>query len=182
MRLLKKQAVSNGGEESSYNIGLYEFIAKKGYIVVFAPYPTTGVTIDSRYNTLWQSFKKAVTDYPSVIDTRKVGFMGHSFGGGASFSLAYRAFTTEGWGQDSRFIFSMAQWYSCQISPDELQSFPANTKLISQVYDDDVTTGCWMLHHRRCHTKQFFKRYVEMGIVFKAYFQVYVRSAKLLFF
>src|SRR6186713_15728 len=35
-----------GGEESSYNIGLFNFIAKKGYVVVFAPYPTLGVSID----------------------------------------------------------------------------------------------------------------------------------------
>lgn len=128
-----------GGEESAYNIGLYEFIAKKGYVVVFAPYPTTGVTVDERYNTLWQSFKKAVTDYPNLIDTKKVGFMGHSFGGGASFALAHRGFIDEGWGANGRFIFAMAQWYSYQITPEELQSFPSNTKLISQVYNDDVT-------------------------------------------
>lgn len=128
-----------GGEESAYNIGLYEFIAKKGYAVVFAPYPTTGVTVDDRYNTLWQSFKKAVTDYPGIIDTKKVGFMGHSFGGGASFALAYKAFTTEHWGESGRFIFAMAQWYSYQLPDSQLQRFPANTKLITQVYNDDVT-------------------------------------------
>lgn len=128
-----------GGEESAYNIGLYEFIAKKGYVVVFAPYPTTGVTVYDRYNTLWQSFKKAVTDYPNIINTSKVGFMGHSFGGGASFALAHKAFIDEGWGENGRFIFTMAQWYSYQITQSELQNFPANTKLITQVYDDDVT-------------------------------------------
>jgi len=128
-----------GGEESAYNIGLYEFIAKKGYVVVFAPYPTTGVTVDERYETLWESFKKAATDYPAIIDTRKVGFMGHSFGGGASFALAHRGFIDEGWGQNGRFIFAMAQWYSYQITQEELESFPENTKLITQVYNDDVT-------------------------------------------
>ncbi|SKC65835.1 alpha/beta hydrolase family protein [Ohtaekwangia koreensis] len=128
-----------GGEESEYNIGLYEFIAKKGYVVVFAPYPTTGVTVDERYNTLWESFKKAATDYPDIIDKTKVGFMGHSFGGGASFGLAYKGFVEEGWGANGRFIFAMAQWYSFQITQAQLESFPANTKLITQVYDDDVT-------------------------------------------
>jgi hypothetical protein len=128
-----------GGESSEYNIGLFNFVAKKGYVIVFAPYPTFGVSIDDRYNTLWQSFKKAATDYPNLIDTKKVGFMGHSFGGGASFGLAYKAFTDEGWGADGRFIFAMAQWYSYQITPAQLSSFPSNTKLITQVYDDDVT-------------------------------------------
>lgn len=128
-----------GGEESAYNTGLYHFIAKKGYAVVFAPYPTTGVTIDERYNTLWQSFKKAATDYPQIIDTRKAAFMGHSFGGGASFALASKGFTEEGWGANGRFIFVMAQWYSYQLTDAMLAGFPANTKLITQVYADDET-------------------------------------------
>ena len=128
-----------GGEESEYNIGLFEFIAKKGYVVVFAPYPTNGVTVDERYNTLWQSFRKAATDYPNLIDKTKIGFMGHSFGAGASFALAYKGFVEEGWGANARFLFTMAQWYSYQITPTQLASFPANTKFISQVYDDDVT-------------------------------------------
>ncbi|MDJ1471471.1 hypothetical protein [Xanthocytophaga flava] len=128
-----------GGESSEYNIGLFNFIAKKGYVVVFAPYPTTGASVDERYNTLWESFTKAVKDYPNLIDTKKVGFMGHSFGGGASFALAYKGFVGQGWGENGRFIFSMAQWYSYQITTQQLQSFPSNTKLISQIYDDDDT-------------------------------------------
>jgi hypothetical protein len=128
-----------GGEESEYNIGLFSFIAKKGYVVVFAPYPTNDVTIDFRYNTLWESFITAVKNYPNLIDTTKVGFMGHSFGGGASWSLAHKAFKDLKWGAKGRFIFTMAQWYSYNITPDELKEFPSNTKLISQVYDDDVT-------------------------------------------
>ncbi|SHJ99256.1 alpha/beta hydrolase family protein [Pseudozobellia thermophila] len=128
-----------GGEKSEYNIGLYEFIAKKGYAVVFAPYPTTGVSVEERYETLWESFKKAVGDHPDIIDTEKVGFMGHSFGGGATFSLAYKGFVEEGWGENGRFIFTMAQWFSYDLSDTQLQNFPSNTKLITQVYDDDVT-------------------------------------------
>ncbi|WP_216823434.1 alpha/beta hydrolase family protein [Niastella vici] len=128
-----------GGEQSAYNIGLFNFIAKKGYVVVFAPYATFGVSIEQRYNTLWQSFKTAVSLYPKLIDTTKVGFMGHSFGGGASFALAYKGFVEEGWGANGRFIFVQAPWYAYQITQQQLQSFPANTRLIAQVYDDDIT-------------------------------------------
>jgi hypothetical protein len=126
-----------GGEDKEYNKGLFEFIAKKGYAVVFVPYPTTGVSIDDRYNTLWAGFRKAVNDYPNIIDTTKVGFMGHSFGGGASIALAYKAFIDYKWGQQGRFIFTMAPWYSFNISDAQLQNFPANTKMITQVYDED---------------------------------------------
>jgi len=128
-----------GAEESTYNIGLFNFIAKKGYVVVFAPYATFGVSIIERYHTLWQSFKTAVSSYPQLIDTTKVGFMGHSFGGGASFEMAYKGFVEEGWGANGRFIYSQAPWYSYEITQQQLQSFPANTKLITQVFDDDVT-------------------------------------------
>ncbi|WP_342089402.1 hypothetical protein [Dyadobacter sp. OTU695] len=127
-----------GGESKEYNRGLFEFIAKKGYVVVFVPYATNDTSIDHRYLTLWTGFTKAASDYPGIIDTRKVGFMGHSFGGGASIGLAYKAFTDKGWGVDGRFLFTMAPWYSYQITPAQLASFPTNTKMITQVYDEDV--------------------------------------------
>ncbi|WP_346984374.1 alpha/beta hydrolase [Chryseobacterium sp. POE27] len=131
-----------GGEDKSYNIELYNFIAKKGYVVVFVPYRTIDVSIDHRYQTLWQGFVKAAADYPNIIDTLKVGFMGHSFGGGASIDLAYKAFTEKGWGQNARFLFTMAPWYSFNwnsplTTQQQLQNFPANTKMITQVYDED---------------------------------------------
>jgi hypothetical protein len=128
-----------GGEQSAYNMGLYNFIAKKGYVVVFAPYATIGMSIEERYNTLWQSFKTAVSLYPQLIDTQKAGFMGHSFGGGASYALAYKGFVEEGWGANGRFIFVQASWYSYEITQQQLQHFPANTRLLAQVYDDDET-------------------------------------------
>lgn len=133
-----------GGESADYNRGLFEFIAKKGYVVVFVPYRTIDVSIDHRYLTLWSGFTKAATDYPNIIDTLKVGFMGHSFGGGASIGLSYKAFTENGWGENGRFLFTMAPWYSFPWSEtlttaDQLQNFPANTKMISQVYDEDDT-------------------------------------------
>lgn len=132
-----------GGEDKEYNRGLFEFIAKKGYVVVFVPYRTIDISIDHRYLTLWNGFMKAAADYPNIIDTRKAGFMGHSFGGGATIDLSYRAFTEKGWGQDGRFLFTMAPWYSypwgsSQTTAEQLQNFPSNTKMISQVYDEDT--------------------------------------------
>jgi hypothetical protein len=127
-----------GGSESTNITSLLEWVAKKGYVIVYSPYPTLGVTVDERYSILWSSFKKAAADYPNLIDKTRVGFVGHSFGGGASFGLAYKGFVEEGWGQNARFIYTMAQWYSYQITNTQLMNFPANTKLIVQVYDQDV--------------------------------------------
>jgi hypothetical protein len=128
-----------GGNDPNNISGFLNFVAKKGYAVVYVPYQTSGVTIQDRYSNLLNGFTKAAHDYPNIIDTTKVGFVGHSFGGGASFANAYHCFTTRNWGQSGRFIFAMAQWYSYNISQTELQSFPADVKLLTIVYEDDVT-------------------------------------------
>ncbi|MDQ5928291.1 MAG: hypothetical protein QG594_65 [Bacteroidota bacterium] len=128
-----------GGNNPSNISGFLNFVAKKGYAVVFVPYQTTGVTVEGRYSNLLNGFIQAAQNYPNIIDTTKVGFVGHSFGGGASFANAYHCFTKLNWGQSGRFIFSMAQWYSYNISQTELQSFPNDVKLLTIVYEDDVT-------------------------------------------
>jgi len=128
-----------GGNNPDNISGFLNFVAKKGYAVVFVPYQTTVVTIEDRYSNLLNGFTKAARDYPNLIDTTKVGFVGHSFGGGASFANAYHCFTTLNWGQSGRFILAMAQWYSYNISQNELQSFPNDVKLLTIIYEDDVT-------------------------------------------
>jgi len=128
-----------GGNNPNNISGFLNFVARKGYAVVFVPYQTTGVTIQDRYSNLLNGFIQAAQDYPNIIDTTKVGFVGHSFGGGASFANAYHCFTTLNWGQSGRFIFAMAQWYSYNISQTELQSFPGDVKLLTIVYEDDIT-------------------------------------------
>jgi dienelactone hydrolase len=74
-----------GGNDPNNISGFLNFVAKKGYAVVFVPYQTIGVTVQDRYSNLLNGFIKAARDYPSIIDTTKVGFVGHSFGGGACF-------------------------------------------------------------------------------------------------
>lgn len=128
-----------GGNDPSNISGFLNFVAKKGYAVVFVPYQTTGVTVPDRYTNLLNGFIQAARSYPNIIDTTKVGFAGHSFGGGAVFANAYYCFTKLNWGSSGRFIFSMAQWYSYNISQAELQSFPADVKLLTIVYEDDTT-------------------------------------------
>lgn len=128
-----------GGNNSAYISGMLNFVAMKGYAIVFVPYQTVGVTIYDRYDNLLNGFRKAARDYPAIIDTTRVGFMGHSFGGGASFANAYKCFMENNWGQNGRFIYALAQWYSYNISQTELQSFPADTKLLTEIFDDDTT-------------------------------------------
>lgn len=128
-----------GGYDPANVLGLLSFVARKGYAMVFVPYQTTGVTSAQRYNNLLSGFLKAARDFPTLIDTTRVGFMGHSFGGGASFANAYHCFTQLNWGLSGRCMFASGQWYSLNISQAELQSFPADVKLVTMVYEHDST-------------------------------------------
>ncbi|MDP5171807.1 MAG: T9SS type A sorting domain-containing protein [Bacteroidia bacterium] len=126
-----------GGSNSLSVLGLLTFVAKKGYAIVFVPYQTVGVSVAERYDNLLAGFRQAARDNPGTIDTTRVGFLGHSFGGGASFAIAYKCFTDNNWGQAGRFLHSSAPWYSFQITQTELQAFPSDAKLIVEVYEND---------------------------------------------
>lgn len=133
-----------GGNNPVNITAMLEFVAKKGYAIVFVPYQTIGPTVEQRYANLLAGFRKAARDYPNIIDTTKVGFMGHSFGGGASFGNAYKCFTENNWGSQGRFIYALAEWYSYNISQGELRNFPSDTKLLTEVFDDDETNDLRM--------------------------------------
>jgi len=128
-----------GGNNSANISGLLNFVAMKGYAIVFVPYQTLGVTVPDRYTNLQDGFTQAARTYTNVIDTTRTGFMGHSFGGGASFGLSDYFFSTLHWGQNGRFIYAMAQWYSYNITQNDLLNFPANTQLLTEVFDNDST-------------------------------------------
>lgn len=128
----------HGGSNPLHVNGLLNFFAKKGYAIVFVPYQTTGVSVNERYVNLLEGFRKAGRDYPTIIDTTRVGFLGHSFGGGATIGISYKCFTENNWGQNGRFICPSAQWYSFNITQTELQSFPLDTKMLTFVYDSDT--------------------------------------------
>jgi dienelactone hydrolase len=128
-----------GGSNPANVTGLMHFVAQKGYAIVFVPYQSSGVTHWQRYDNLLNGFLKAARDFPDIIDTNRVGFMGHSFGGGATFANAHYCFTQLNWGSAGRFMFASAQWYSLNISQSELQNFPDDVKLLTIVYENDST-------------------------------------------
>lgn len=128
------------GTDPENIIGMLEFVAKKGYAIVYVPYQTLATTTTpERYNNLKSGFRRAAQLYPGIISTDKVGFLGHSFGGGASFNIASEFFTTDGWGANGRFIYAFAQWYSYFADNTVLTGYPDNTKVLIEVLADDST-------------------------------------------
>lgn len=128
-----------GGNDPSNVSGFLEFVAKKGFAVVFVPYQTFLVSQEERYSNLLNGFVKAGRDYANILDTTRVGFVGHSFGGGAVLANAYHCFVHLNWGRSGRFMLTMAPWYAYNISQQNLESFPNDVKFLSIVYQDDLT-------------------------------------------
>ena len=122
---------------------LLQHFASRGYVVVFSPYPgmsaslLTPVTILERYDVLWEGFRQAVHEFPDLIDSTSVGFIGHSFGAGAVPAMTKRAINS-GWGSNGCFMMPLAPWYYYDISEEELQNFAPQTKLLIQVYQGDI--------------------------------------------
>jgi len=122
---------------------LLQHFASRGYIAVFSPYPGSSVallspaTILERYDVLWEGFKQAVREFPGLIDSTGIGFIGHSFGGGAVPSMAKRALNA-GWGSNGCFMMPLAPWYFYDISEEELQNIAPQAKLLMQVYEGDI--------------------------------------------
>ncbi len=126
-----------GGNSPVYIREYLHFIVSKGFAVVFVPWSTTFSVLQA-YVCFHEGFIAAARTNPTIIDTTRVGFTGHSFGGGACYAIAYSLSTTYNWGSNGRFLMPVAQWYTHAITQTELQNFPGNTSLLSIVFDDDV--------------------------------------------
>lgn len=124
--------------EKSYS-DLMKHLASRGYVVVFSPYPTFRAEVSDRYNILWKGFELAVQQYGSHMDLTRVGFVGHSFGGGATPAMAYKGVVQNGWGSKGTFMFIMAPWYSYNISSSQLKGYPSHMLQVMQIYDKDTT-------------------------------------------
>lgn len=126
-----------GGSDPANVSGMIEFVTSKGYCLVFVPY-STQVSNAVRYADMLKGFRRAARQNPGIIDTTRVGFLGYSFGGGASFHLAHTAFTENGWGSQGRFLYALAPWYALEISQDQLVNFPSDTKVLVEVFEADT--------------------------------------------
>ncbi len=119
--------------------GFANHVASRGYAFVFSPYPILGRDFGVKYDQIWAGFQAAVEQTKQPFDLSRVGFAGHSFGGGAVPALAYRGLVEQGWGKSGALLYLLAPWYLLDISQAQLQQLPANTKVHMQVYGDDLT-------------------------------------------
>jgi hypothetical protein len=127
-----------GGFDSRFYGEILQHAASRGYVAVFVPYPIS-LDFAALYRTMDSGFVQAVRRYPNLIDSSRVGFMGHSFGAGAIPSIAYKAYVERGWGRNGKFLFPMAPWYALETTPAMTRTFPSDTKLLMHIYQQDRT-------------------------------------------
>lgn len=123
----------------------------RGIIVVFAPYPMDG-TMTNRYNILWNGFVRATETYATQMDLSRLAVVGHSFGGGAVPTIAYRAFKEKGWGKNGGLAFSLAPWYTQELTTQQWSQIPSHILFATQVYDRDVMNDHRMAIHQYATT------------------------------
>ncbi|NOT62750.1 MAG: hypothetical protein HOP19_21285 [Acidobacteria bacterium] len=119
---------------------LFPHLASRGYAVVYSPFQ---VSLDfyawqRRYETMWAGFDEAVKRYGTSFDLTRVGFAGHSYGGGATFAMLQRGAVGKGWGRNGLFMFVMAPWYVYEITARQMLEFPQHAQVLIQVYEEDV--------------------------------------------
>lgn len=127
-----------GGDPTNYR-ELLNHLASHGSVVVYVPYPASeGGHPDEVYAILNRGFVAAAEKFADRIDTTRVGFVGHSYGGGAVPALALKAVRERGWGGNGLALFILAPWYSFGVGDADLASFPAGTQAVFEVYEDDT--------------------------------------------
>lgn len=128
---------------------LLEHMASRGQIVVFGVFPLSLVTMKERYEILWKGYEATVQKLGARMDLTRVGFVGHSFGGGANPTMAYEGIVEKGWGANGAFLLELAPWYTYGMSDAKFARFPKRVLHAVQVYDQDHMNDhrmAWDLH------------------------------------
>jgi 4-amino-4-deoxy-L-arabinose transferase-like glycosyltransferase len=120
--------------------GLLEHVASRGYAVVFPQYPAGESPHAPRYEILWQGLLAAAEQRGERLDLSRLGVVGHSYGAGAAPWLLLRARRERGWGERGAFLHLLAPWYPLALSAEELAGYPADVKVLIQVFEGDTAT------------------------------------------
>jgi len=135
--------ISGWGRDVNTYDKFFRFIASQGYPLVHIYNNNPGNIATSYTNAKGMIEEAAELHYSNWINTSKIGLMGHSFGAGATVWIGKELFdeAKNNWGTEGRFIFMTAPWFSLMITPEELQNYPENVKLLIEINNDDLSSN-----------------------------------------
>ena len=115
-----------------------EHIAREGTLVVYPVYPALEAARPARYDVLWAGLEAGIAEFSAgggvEPDTSRMGFVGHSFGGGAVPAIAARA-AARGYGKEATWIECLAPWYD--LDRAAWASLPPKALLLAVAFCDD---------------------------------------------
>lgn len=129
---------------------LLRFLARKGYIVVYDPAFRDDWGGTAAQNKLWNhtwntnAFDAAGTAWASKMDLTRVGYIGHSWNGGAAPFYIQNLLTNQGWGTNGAFCMCIAQYYTFYYDNAALASLATAHDIPWAFYvldDDDETVN-----------------------------------------
>jgi len=128
-----------GAHDPVNYLELLEHLSSRGHAVIFSPYAQALAMArpQAAYKMLREGFEQGVGQWRPLLDSSRVGFVGHSYGAGAIPAISYYWTSGNGWGKAGTFLYSMAPYYSYEITKRQLAAFPDNATLIVQVFEDD---------------------------------------------
>ncbi len=114
--------------------GLLNHLVSRGFVVVFPAWP---IEYDPphQYDVVDTGARLAV-ERSGRVDLDRVGFIGHSFGGGMVPWLIRQA-VGRGWGSEAIWATAFAPWFS-QLLPDGPIEVPSHTRFTTVHYRDDL--------------------------------------------
>ncbi len=120
---------------------LIKHIVSRGYAVVYPVVRRITFTRKQlfKYQMAFDGVDTVMSLYRQYLDTARIGFVGHGFGGGMVPSMSHTFIEERGWGADGAFLFIMAPWYACGIDQRDMETFPEYVKMVVQIYEDDRT-------------------------------------------
>ncbi len=119
---------------------LLDFIAKKGYCVVFTPYPTNTSWANALYNGMNQAIDEnsgVNAGDLNIIEKSKIGFFGHSLGAGDIYWLGHKFYVDHGYGSNGKFLFANSGWIGFNMTEAYLADYPSDCLLRVQVGQEE---------------------------------------------
>ncbi len=120
---------------------LLTHIARKGYHVLFVHCALNSFPRQrGSYRRIFRTVRHGVRKFSSFIDTTRIGFVGHSYGAGATPYVVNRCIKEKNWCGNGSFQFLMAPFFTFAMKDAELRMFPSDVPTVVQVYENDDVT------------------------------------------
>ena len=112
---------------------LLNFIASHGYAVIYAK------DIDGFSANSIMTHLREMVNNPAItplLDTSRMGIIGHSSGGGHAFRILKEFSALEGWGTNGRFLLALEPWFAFDLTKEDMKSLPSNSRVVIQQYGE----------------------------------------------